>query len=233
MKSEDFHFIKTFLKNYLNNVIWNSNELANLICSQTEIGGVIKVTDNEDDTFGFVTIINFHAHSKLECIQQIKKYMISKKDSLADILNNESQSLGLIISERMINVPPQLSPHLYRSLFSDIQQLSHSQPLFNFQNYIILTSYYQEVVDSTSEKSTKKSKSTQQINKEHLYFKPEDEIFAKHASVSVEYPIIKFSGTTRWTFAKTVMETGHIIYLHQPNLMQILNDMDTFINPQT
>jgi len=58
-------------------------------------------------------------------------------------------------------------------------------------------------------------------------------IFAKHASVSVEYPIIKFSGTTRWTFAKTVMETGHIIYLHQPNLMQILNDMDTFINPQT
>jgi len=226
MKYDDYHFIKTFLKNYLNNVQWNSSELANLICTQTEVGSVIKVTDNEDDTFGFLTVINFHMHTKLQCIQQIKQYILSKKDTFAEILNDETQSLGLIISERMINVPPQLAPHLYRTLFEEIQK----QPLFSFQNYLLLTSYYQEVIDTTSEKSKKKQKGN--VSNEHLYFKPEDEILAKHASFSVEYPIIKFNGTTRWTFAKTVMETGHIMYLHNPNVTQIVQEMEAFINPK-
>lgn len=73
-KESDFHSIKVLLKQYLDNSIFNrffqivfflfnvffySNELVEMIISQSHIGSVIKVDDNEG-SFGFISVINFH-----------------------------------------------------------------------------------------------------------------------------------------------------------------------------
>lgn len=42
------------------------------------------------------------------------------KDELRELLGEEAQNVGLIVSQRVVNFPPQLLPHLYDALFDEI-----------------------------------------------------------------------------------------------------------------
>ena len=132
--------MKLYLNTYLDSTQYNISELADLIVAQEEVGSIIKADSNED-AFGFLTVLNLHKlkvckfviefQGKLfiqdkQCIQEIKKFMLSrvnekeKKVQLQNILEDESKSLGLIVNERMINLPAVLAPPLHKSLFDDM-----------------------------------------------------------------------------------------------------------------
>ena len=52
------------------------------------------------------------------CIQDFVKLLISKcsNEKFLSILEDEHQSIGWLISERFINIPPHIAPPLYSSL---------------------------------------------------------------------------------------------------------------------
>src|SRR5690242_2969611 len=62
-----------------------------------------------------------------EYIKEIKKHLLAKvndpmkRNDLKKILEDETKSLGLIINERMINVPPEVAPPMHKALFEEIQ----------------------------------------------------------------------------------------------------------------
>ena len=61
MKETDYHAIKAFTKNLLENDSFNSSELADLVIKQTEkVGTTIKVEDSEP--YGFVSVVNLSLH---------------------------------------------------------------------------------------------------------------------------------------------------------------------------
>ena len=55
------------------------------------------------------------------------------------LCNDTSKSVGLIISERIMNIPPQLSVPLYETLFNEIRKArARGMPHFDFTHYVLI-----------------------------------------------------------------------------------------------
>ncbi len=125
-KAEDFHAIKVFLTNYLEGQPFNAAELTDIIVQQGEsVGSTIKVEDNEP--FGFISVVNLHQHKDKEFAKQLQSYLLKKLEHdkpryqyLEKLFTDETKPLGLILNERMMNIPSQLTPHLHKSLYEEI-----------------------------------------------------------------------------------------------------------------
>eukprot|EP01027_Heterolobosea_sp_BB2_P011091 GEZU01016180.1.p2 GENE.GEZU01016180.1~~GEZU01016180.1.p2 ORF type:complete len:349 (-),score=146.59 GEZU01016180.1:1573-2619(-) len=162
---EDFHGIQLLVRNMLDGNEFYAGELADLILKEKEISSVVKIpydTSEENidmdfnDTFGVISCINVNQKG-VKCIDQLQKYMMdnctdaAKKEQLqalfksatADAGNTKSQ-LGLIVNERVLNMPPQLAPHLHYNLFKEINKVAKERKDVRFENFIIITKVYQE-----------------------------------------------------------------------------------------
>merc|ERR1712113_685196 len=63
----------------------------------------------------------------------------SKGQELAGILNAPEANIGLIISERIINMPPQISVPLYQTLSNEVKKAKAKNLPFNFTHYAIIS----------------------------------------------------------------------------------------------
>ncbi|KAK2197194.1 BCP1 family [Babesia duncani] len=165
------------------------NMLADLISKQCNIGTVIK-TDGSDDSFimAVLTILNLNMYdglnSIIDPIVELCEKNTSKKnaDNLKEILCNEKNQIGLMINERMSNVPNQLIGNLHECLYDDIKwSLNNATDdeelrFYKFTHVILISRMY-----STKPKS---------FEKENLVFlKSEEQFFLNDA-------LVKFMWTT-------------------------------------
>jgi len=199
-KEEDFHAIKVFLTNYLEGQAFDSSELTDVIIKQGEtFGSTIKVEDNEP--FGFISVINLHSHKDKEFVKQLKSYLFGKLQNepaklqyIQKLCNDESKPLGLILSERMMNIPSQLAPHLHKSLFEElnwtIEENEGTASKYAFKNYLMIVGSYKEIAENTKSKSE---------SEEAFYFKEEEEIYHKESAMSFTYPYVVEKKQDQWT----------------------------------
>jgi len=112
-----------------------------------------------------------------------------KKELIQKLFKDESKPLGLILNERMINVPPEIALPMHKALFEEIQlakeEDKEDQARWNFENYLMITSSYTE---GAKIKKKKKQKRTQ-VNNEVIYFKAEDEVYAKESFLLHSFPL--------------------------------------------
>ncbi|KAK3016928.1 hypothetical protein RJ639_006917, partial [Escallonia herrerae] len=200
-KPSDFHGVKILLQTYLDEKQWDVSGFADLILGQTTVGTVIKVEDDEDDgVYSVVTALNlgrYKARNKFctislsqpaanhdhKCIEEIKEFL-RKSCKEEDIMNNlrsylgeQAQDVGLLISQRVVNLPPQLLPPMYDALFDEVSWATEDEPTeelrnsFCFKYYLLISRIYKH----KSADQQKRQKSDEAI----VYVKPEDEIFHK------------------------------------------------------
>lgn len=95
-------------------------------------------------------------------------------------------SIGLILTERLINIPAEVVPPMYSMLQEEISWAVEEKEPYNFTHYLILSKTYEEVESKLdvqeSRPQKKKKKATAEDNKEanKFYFHPEDEILERH-----------------------------------------------------
>ena len=99
--------------------------------------------------------------------------------------------IGLILTERLINVPSEVSPPMYTMLLEEIQWALEEKEPYSFSHYLILSKTYREVaskLDEEDDRPKKKTKASGQPS-EIFYFHPEDEVFNRHTTCngSFEY----------------------------------------------
>jgi hypothetical protein len=58
----DYHAIKNFLLPFLEGQAFNAGDLADLIIKQNEYVGTVVKVEGEDETYGFVSVVNLHKH---------------------------------------------------------------------------------------------------------------------------------------------------------------------------
>lgn len=133
----DFHGVKQLLKQLFLKAHINLSELTDVIISQSNIGSVVKqstadedMDDDDDesdvnDVFGITTVINITNKKHIECVQQLRSLLSELAEEHADdrikafvnkILTDDTQNVGLIINERFVNIPPQISVPLLQGL---------------------------------------------------------------------------------------------------------------------
>lgn len=194
----DFHALNTLMKQLMgpDAINFELGALADLLLSGP-IGSTVKVDAEESDPYAFLTVINMNENRDHTQVKLLAEYLLSKskKDEkcyklLHKLLSEEAKGqTGLLLSERLINMPVEVSPPLYRILSEEIASKASSEPSYAFGHYILWSKSYTEIaskLDEEDDRPKKKGKS-EKIKKEVFYFHSEDEILIKHASHRVQF----------------------------------------------
>lgn len=103
------------------------SELAELILSQPLLGSTVKVDGPESDPYALLTVINLMEHRDKTPIQQIVKYLKDKcpvqhQQQLHTVLldTTRTRDAALVLSERLINMPVQIIPPMFRMLTEEL-----------------------------------------------------------------------------------------------------------------
>ncbi|KAF5385564.1 hypothetical protein D9757_006790 [Collybiopsis confluens] len=188
--------------------LFHLHELTELILSQSHIGTTVKTDGQESDPYALLTVINMHMHQENPSIKALVAYFLQKSASnptlraqLQNLFSQTENHVGLVICERLINMPVQVVPPMYQMLKDELNVEASPNHPFKF-SYLIIPSrtYYlstdeetyltnmKESKTTSKKKKTKVSSSTISRPADGVYsFHPEDEHLKQVSNHTIEY----------------------------------------------
>lgn len=187
--------MKTLLRQLfdVDNQLFDLSALTDLILSQPFLGSTVKVEGNESDPYAFLTVLNLKEHKDKPVIATLVKYLQEKASTssklapLNELLAQHSNAcIGLLLTERLINLPVEVIPPMYKMLLEEIQWATEEKEPYEFSHYLVLSKTYQEVVsaldiETGGSKKKKKQKMGADAEATSFLFHPEDEVLQRHA----------------------------------------------------
>jgi len=190
-ESTDRQGIKNLLQQLFLKAHINVSQLADLLIEQNNITGVIKQSADEEDmdtdedmdvSFGVFSVVNLTEKKNMECIKQISSYLLNhckevssknEYEAFKQILDDCSKHVGLIISERFINIPAKIAVPLYSGLRNDMQKALEKREAYDFSYYLLIS----KIVNFAPNP-----------NQENIVFlNPEEELLSEDAEFSFEF----------------------------------------------
>ncbi|OAQ59643.1 BCP1 protein [Pochonia chlamydosporia 170] len=237
----DFHGIKALLRQLfdVDANVFNMSALADLVLSQPTIGSTVKVDGKETDPYAMLTALNTHVHRETEPMNDILKYLVEKaqtNDSLAVIpeLINAGKHVGLVFSERFINMPPEIGPPLYSMLIDEVEAAVEDKEPYEFSHYLILSKTYQEVESTLDVENRKKKKAKEEAST--FFFHPEDEVLHKHALAYGSYSYTKEEDSvadSKRAFQEAgIKPAGHMILIEASKFPGAVKAINDYLRPQ-
>lgn len=164
--------------------------LTDLILNQPLLGSTVKVDGKETDAYAFLSVVNLQEHRDKPYMQTLVQYLLSKANSntslapLSQLLSQTSApAIGLVLTERLINVPTEVVPPMYTMLVEEIQWALEENEPYKFSHYLIISKTYTEIASTLDEEDErpKKKKKASSGAAEIMYFHPEDEVLQRYA----------------------------------------------------
>ncbi|ANB12633.1 Bcp1p [Sugiyamaella lignohabitans] len=132
IKEIDFHATKNLLRQLLDAdaVEFDLSALADLIITQSSLGSTIKTDGVDSDPFAILTVLNLNQHKDKPVIKALADYFIQKTANSAEFnrklrqlfSTSSTSSVGLIIQERLINMPTEVVPPMYKMLADELEE---------------------------------------------------------------------------------------------------------------
>ncbi|OAA43616.1 bcp1-like protein [Metarhizium rileyi] len=237
----DFHGIKSLLRQLfdVDASLFNISALADLILSQPTIGSTVKVDGKETDAYAMLTALNTFVHRDTDPMKDILKYLVEKAQtnpSLAVVseLIKAGKHIGLVFSERLINIPPEIGPPLYSMLIDEVEAAVEDKEPYEFSHYLILSKTYQEVESTLNMEGRKKKKVKEEAST--FFFHPEDEVLHKHAIAHGSYSYSKEEDSvadSKRAFQEAgIKPTGHMILIEASKFPSAVKAITDYLQPQ-
>lgn len=209
--SVDFHATKTFLTQLFGDDAnsFDISALADLILQENSVGTTIKTDGKESDPFAILSVINLNENLTKPCIKQLCDYIFKKTAANSEFniilkkllsksktTSNTSQKelrVGLIVSERMINMPVEVVPPMYKMLLEEMSKDEDANQRHEFDYFLVISKIYHlvaanEVSEEEELKSkSKKNKKSQTKQVEMDYFHYEDIVLEANSSYKGVY----------------------------------------------
>ena len=152
---------------------------------------------------------------------QEKALKNSLPSNLTNLLTPGGQNqVGLILTERFVNMPPQVVSPMYTMLLEEISWAIQEKEPYNFSHYLILSKVYEEVASSVDDENygPQKKKRRGAANSETMYFHPEDEVLHKHAIGYCDFDysrenVINSTDARRAFSDRGIKPKGHLIFV--------------------
>lgn len=144
------------------------------------------------------------------------------KTAIRNVMDSDTAQLGLLINERIVNIPAQISIPLFENLISEVKRANNKNMPFNFSHYILICKLH-KATKKTSEKLSSKD-STDEPN--IIWSNPEEEIFAEETNISFEFSVENESDSgLRGTWSETdeVMPYRRILFFEACKLPSIIS----------
>ncbi|KAH0838762.1 p21-C-terminal region-binding protein-domain-containing protein [Lanmaoa asiatica] len=158
-------------------------EVIASVAEESGVGSTVKTEEEEgSDPYAVLTVMSCRGfHSTLTSLLQ----------------NHPQHHVGLVLSERLINMPVQVMPPMYRMLSEEIDEAVKEGQGYRFTNYLFISRVYrlspeEEEVMLAAQRNSKRYRSTSHLqtkpSKDGVYgFHPEDEEIIRHATHTVTY----------------------------------------------
>lgn len=188
----DFHATKTFLRQLFgdDSALFDISGLADLILAKNSIGTTIKTDGQESDPYSLLTVLNLSENLSNPSIKGLSDYLIKKTSKnttfnimLKKLLDKNSKSkVGWIVSERMINMPVETVPPMYKMLLQEMEKSEEAHEKYEFDWFVVVSKIYKLVASENKEDShtSKKKKGAEQLD-EMDYFHHEDIILEENS----------------------------------------------------
>ena len=200
-REEHFTNLKSYLTSYCDGTQFEVSQLVDLVLKQDNVGSVIasRVKEDEDeDPLGILTVMSLNKAKEFKCLEEMKQHIIKKAPkeeakTVKDALN--AKNTGLIISERLVNVPQDVGLPLVKQLFDEIKWAVKDEKKneFAFDQYILVSRCYVDTFTpavaassaaAMNNKNNNKRKKKEEEVTELVFPNLEDEIFYEHSQWS-------------------------------------------------
>ncbi|XP_066211615.1 BRCA2 and CDKN1A-interacting protein isoform X2 [Saccopteryx leptura] len=228
ISDNDHDGIKKLLQQLFLKAPVNTAELTDLLIQQNHIGSVIKQTyvsedsddDDEDEIFGFISLLSLAERKGTQCAKQIKELVLScceknceksVVEQLHKLLNDTARPVGFLLSERFINVPPQIALPMHRQLQKELAEAHETnKSCGKCHFYLMISKTFMEVGGSSSGKKRGGRK------QDALMFANAEEEFFYEAVLKFSYSVQEQSDTClggRWSFDDVPMKPLRTVML--------------------
>ncbi|XP_014687533.1 BRCA2 and CDKN1A-interacting protein isoform X1 [Equus asinus] len=240
ISDNDYDGIKKLLQQLFLKAPVNTAELTDLLIQQNHIGSVIKQTDvsedsdddvDEDEIFGFISLLNLTERKGTQCAEQIKELILSfceknceksMVEQLDKLLNDTTKPVGFLLSERFINVPPQIALPMHQQLQKELAEAHKTnKPCGKCCFYLLISKTFVE-----AGKHSKKKRSNQE-KVELMFANAEEEFFYEKAILKFSYSVQEESDTClggRWSFDDVPMKPLRTVMLIPGDKMNEIMD---------
>lgn len=228
--NNDHDGIKKLLQQLFLKAPVNTTELTDLLIQQNHIGSVIKQTnvsedsdddEDEDEIFGFISLLNLTERKGTQCAEQIKELILnccekncekSMVEQLVKLLNDTTKPVGFLLSERFINVPPQIALPMHQQLQKELAEAHKTnKPCGKCYFYLLISKTFVE-----AGKTNSKKKWSNQKKDELMFANAEEEFFYEKAVLKFNYPVQEEGDTClggRWSFDDVPMKPLRTVML--------------------
>ena len=226
VKEDYFLMIKNLIRNNFQFEDVSINGLADLIIKMREdIGTTIKVdNDEEDKILGVFTLIPFKFYKNNPVVNQILEMLNNKFDEkkknkklIKKIINNSS--LGLLINERLINLPQELVSPAMKLIYKELEECINEEGYngkFDIDYYIVFSKYVHNIDDD---------KKNSQFNSDNfLYYKYESPLFINESVININYKI-KYNEHGMDIENKNQPQYMNVSFVKKDIFLQIINNL--------
>lgn len=142
--------------------------------------------DEANTVFGITTAINMTQKADLGCVQALRQHLLARAErhssgdtlkTVRSVLTGTAKSVGFLLNERFVNIPPQISVPLLENLATEVAKAAAKGMPYKFDYYVMLVKLYRA-------QPTKKSSAV-----DEFYTNAEEEVFVEHALCSFEYSV--------------------------------------------
>lgn len=161
--------------------------------------------DSSGTIFGITSAVNISKSQNHGCIEDIRKHIQAKCDQFAgeqdkqafsSALNDDTKQVGLLINERFINIPAQISVPLLENLQKEIQSASVKKQKYRFDWYMMIVKFNRKMKKGGGSGTGGKTKH------EDIYTNEEEDIIDEYTDGSFEYSAERETDSTlagNWT----------------------------------
>lgn len=212
--------------------------MTDIIIQQNHVGSVIKQAevpedsddDDPDEVFGFITMLNLTERKGVQCVEDVKELIVdqceknathSVTEQLEQILNDTSKPVGLLLSERFINVPPQIALPLHKQLQEEIAEAQRTNKPSGRCHYCLM-------ISKTCKEATKTIPARGGAPKEeYMFVNAEEEFFYEQAIMKFHYSVQEEADSClsgRWSFDDVPMKPFRTVMLIPADRMPAIMD---------
>ncbi|XP_065116776.1 protein BCCIP homolog [Paramisgurnus dabryanus] len=241
ISDNDFHGIKTLLQQLFLKSHVNTSDLTDIIIQQNHIGSVIRQaevpedSDDEadpDEVFGFISMINLTERQGVECVEKLKDLILEQcatesspdvQERFEKLLNGSSQSVGLLLSERFVNVPPQIALPLHKQLQKEMAEAQRTNKPSGKCQFCLM-------ISKTCKPAKKVISGHGQGKDELVFVNDEEEFFYEQATLKFSYCVqdeADSCATGKWSYDDVPMKPFRTVMVIPMDSMGIIMDKMT------
>lgn len=146
--------------------------------------------------------------------------------------------VGLILTERWVNIATELIPPMYRMLLEEITWAIEDKEPYSFSHYLIVSKTYLAVPSMLDEETNRPKKKMKPKTRKGIdegktmyYFHPEDEVLERHATLFGGFDYMQQSAEGEADSKSTfhdfgIKQRGHLILIEAAEFEAAVKDME-------